>query len=85
MSDSPKHGQHRFTPLDNGDVLLETQHDTIRIPKHHWCSIIATMSYYGEEDYGWYRAAQFHYGAPIDPVTCPLIDKPAPVLWRDQP
>lgn len=34
-----------------------------------WGSIIATMSYYGEEEYGWYRAMNFHIGAPIHPST----------------
>lgn len=30
-----------------------------------WCSIIATMSRYGETDYGWFRAMQFHKDDPI--------------------
>lgn len=75
---------YRLTRLDDGDVLLETIHDTIRIPKHHWCSNIATVSYYGEEDYGFYRATNFHYGQPIH-HTNPIIDKPVPPLWMDRP
>lgn len=72
---------YRFTKQENGDVLLETEHDTIRIPRDHWCSIIATVSYYGEEDYGWYRATNFHYGMPLDPTNPMRTDKPVPVLW----
>lgn len=34
-----------------------------------WASIIATMSYYGEEDYGFYRALNFHTGAPLHSTT----------------
>jgi hypothetical protein len=34
-----------------------------------WASIIATMSHYGEEDYGFYRALNFHMGAPLHPTT----------------
>lgn len=44
-----------------------------------WCSIIATMSYYGEEDYGYYRAQQFHSGSPI-PNDSPLKEKP--IKWQ---
>lgn len=36
----------------------------ITVDKDSWCSVIATMSYYGEEDSGFYRAGKFHYGAP---------------------
>ncbi len=39
-----------------------------------WASVIASMSYYGEEDYGFYRAMNFHRGDEI-PESCPLIDK----------
>jgi hypothetical protein len=73
---------YRLTRLDNGDVLLETVHDTIRIPKSHWCSDIANASYYGEEDYGYYRAANFHYGLPPHP-TAPISEKPVPPGWKD--
>lgn len=34
-----------------------------------WASIIATMSYYREEDYGFYRALNFHTGAPLASTT----------------
>lgn len=34
-----------------------------------WASVIATMSYYGENDYGWYRARNFHEGEPIGETT----------------
>lgn len=73
---------YRLTRLENGDVLLETIYDTIRIPKHQWCSDIATASYYGEEDYGFYRAANFHYKNPID-KTSPVRDKPVSPMWSD--
>jgi len=57
-----------------GDVTL-----TQVIDKNHWHSIIAQVSYYGEEDYGFYRAANFHSGEPIH-ETCPLIEKDR--LWK---
>lgn len=39
-----------------------------------WASVIASMSYYGEEDYGFYRALNFHRGDTI-PASAPLKDK----------
>lgn len=48
------------------------------IEKNRWHSTIAQMSYYGEGDYGFYRAANFHSGEPVH-ATCPLIEKPR--LW----
>lgn len=39
-----------------------------------WASVIASMSYYGEEDNGFYRALNFHRGDPIH-ATTPLVDK----------
>lgn len=52
-------------------ILKETLVD-----QHGWASVIANMSFYGEEDYGYYRALNFHSGTPIHP-TNPLVDKPA--------
>ena len=49
-----------------------------KIAKDHWHSLIANLSYYGEADYGFYRAANFHSGQPICP-TNPIKDKP--MLW----
>lgn len=43
----------------------------ITLNKGTWCSIIASMSHNGEEHGGYYRADNFHTGAPIDPVTQP--------------
>jgi hypothetical protein len=40
-----------------------------------WASVIASMSYYGEEDYGFYRALNFHQGDPL-PSSVVLKDKP---------
>lgn len=34
-----------------------------------WGSIIANMSSYGEDRYGWYRAMQFHKGSLTDRLT----------------
>ena len=48
----------------NAEVLIDEV-----IEPNIWASIIATMSYYGEEDYGWYRAMNFHTGAPLHPTT----------------
>lgn len=43
-----------------------------------WCSVIASMSYYGEENYGYYRALNFHSGRKLDSTT-PLVNKTP--LW----
>ncbi len=72
---------YSFERMENGDVMLRCGGETIRIPKSHWCSTIAQMSYYGEEDYGFYRATNFHYGQPIHPTT-PISDKPVPEAWK---
>jgi hypothetical protein len=54
---------------DDSPIVFEQTLDA-----NHWASVIASMSYYGEEDYGWYRALNFHRGDPIGETT-PLIDK----------
>lgn len=42
-----------------------------------WASVIATMSYYGEEDNGFYRAGRFHSGIQKrDAAELALKDKP---------
>jgi hypothetical protein len=56
---------------DNGETIEE-----VVVDKYAWSSIIADMSYYGEEDYGYDRACNFHFKQPIDPITTPLKDKP---------
>lgn len=72
-----------FERQDNGGVRIvkhETGHRESPVvfeavlDKDHWASIIATMSYYGEEDYGFYRASEFHSKTPIGPTT-PIKDK----------
>jgi len=50
-------------------VVLE-----IILTANEWASVIASMSYYGEEDNGFYRAMNFHCGDAI-PASCPLVDK----------
>lgn len=55
---------------DDAELLKD-----IALDADSWASIIATMSYYGEEDYGFYRACQFHSGRPID-ATTPMKKKP---------
>jgi hypothetical protein len=47
----------------------------ISIDANAWASVIATVSYYGEEDYGFYRALNFHTGQPIH-ATTPIKEKP---------
>lgn len=39
-----------------------------------WASVIASMSYYGEEDGGFYRAIEFHSGESLPPGVR-LVDK----------
>ena len=71
-----------FERNDDGSVsVYAAMHDgTLRrqetISDGIWGSIIANMSYYGENDYGWYRAMNFHMGSPLD-ATTPLKDKPS--------
>lgn len=68
----------QFERGENGDVVVSFGNQRIVVPKDHWHSAIAQVSYYGEEDYGFYRAAEFHSGTPIH-ETCPLKQKPQ--LW----
>jgi hypothetical protein len=77
-----------FERLSDGNVRVLKRRDgkpdsavvfDMIIDRDSWCSIIASMSYYGEEDYGWYRACNFHNGTHLDPVTTPLADKKP--LW----
>lgn len=56
---------------DDSPVLKD-----VILDKDTWASIIATVSYHGEEDYGFYRATNFHSKAPIH-ATTPIPDKPA--------
>ena len=73
----------RFHRGKDGNVIVINSGTTIEIPKNHWCSDIAQVSYHGEEDGGFYRAAQFHYGQPIhETVYCP--QKPQPESWKDK-
>ncbi len=86
MSLFHSHDDWWFERQTNGDVHIihgirkeqrwEEIYDEVVLDKNTWCSIIASMSYYGEEDYGYFRACNFHYKEPIDPVTTPLQDKP---------
>ena len=75
-------GVLRFERNDDGSVTVYVaMHDgTLQrqetINDGIWGSIIANMSYYGENDYGWYRAMNFHMGSPLD-ATTPLKDKPS--------
>jgi hypothetical protein len=46
----------------------------ITLDAHSWASVIASMSYYEEEDNGFNRALNFHRGDPIHETT-PLVDK----------
>lgn len=72
----------RFERQEDGGVIITlTDQDNyllskVRLDKYHWCSLIADMSYYGEEDYGFDRASNFHYKKELNPITTPLKDKP---------
>jgi hypothetical protein len=79
-----------FERLGDGSVRLlvkESSHDDAKVLKDiaididSWCSIIACMSYYGEEDYGFFRACNFHYKRPIH-ETEPLKDKEPPPNFK---
>jgi len=70
-----------FDRLEDGKVrILKKNADTdavemdMVVDAAGWCSVIASMSYYGEEDCGFYRAEEFHQKKPV-PDTCPLVDK----------
>jgi hypothetical protein len=67
----------RFTKGENGSVRIELEGMHVDLDRDHWASVIAQMSYYGEEDYGYYRALEFHGKIPVH-ETCPLKDKPRP-------
>lgn len=41
---------------------------------NQWASVIATMSNYGEENGGFYRALNFHRGDPIPPGVVLIPD-----------
>jgi hypothetical protein len=67
-----------FEQLHNGGVRItkyESGHEgsTVLfqqdIDSDGWASVIATMSYYGEIDSGFYRALNFHTGAPLNSTT----------------
>ena len=73
-----------FEKGPNGSVIVEVglndepnspRKQRIELDKDTWDSVIATVSYYGEEDYGYYRALEFHAKIPVH-ETCPLKDKP---------
>ena len=60
---------------DNQVRIIKTDQEMdITLDANLWASVIASMSYYGEEDYGFYRALNFHRGDPIGETT-PLVDK----------
>lgn len=72
-----------FERLKDGSVRIIKRKDAMQdaeiiadetLDANCWASIIATMSYYGEEDYGFYRATLFHQNEPI-PDTVTIIDK----------
>lgn len=88
-----KSGHFEFIQKGNGDVLIYYENDNVGaweeqffedgivVSAHIWASIIANMSYYGEEDYGYYRALDFHAKIKADPITTPIRDKPLPENW----
>jgi len=66
-----------FKRLEDGSVrirkqVLEGSADVavdVVFPPGIWGSVIANCSYYGEDDYGWYRAMNFHLGGHLDATT----------------
>lgn len=63
-----------FEPQAEGGVRLLKRVDAradaplmldMVLDKHEWASVIATMSFYGEENYGYFRALLFHVGTPL--------------------
>ncbi len=64
----------RFERAGNGDVKITVNGVSHIVQKDHWHSAIAQVNYYGEEDSGFYRAANFHSGYPIH-ETCAMRDK----------
>lgn len=75
--------------VEAGEVLFERNESgsvTVYVPNNRgermklqtidpsiWASVIATLSYYGEENYGYYRATNFHLGTPIGDGMLPHI------------
>lgn len=62
----------------DGSVTFSSSGLMTTVSKEVWASIIATLSYYGEQDYGWFRAMNFHSGTPIDFTTVIIKKEP---LW----
>ena len=69
-----------FEQSENGGVIVHLEGMKVSLDMHSWASVIATMSYYGEEDFGYYRALNFHAGKTIH-ETCPLKEK-TPPDWK---
>lgn len=73
---SPTANSVHFERLPYGAVRMFTDDGFETVFQYNiWASIIAQMSYYGEEDFGWYRALEFHLKTTM-PTNCPLADKP---------
>jgi hypothetical protein len=69
-----------FEKLPNGAVRIVKKSNAaydagtvfeVTIDANQWASVIASMSHYGEENYGFYRALSFHRGDDVHPTTLP--------------
>jgi hypothetical protein len=81
-----------FEKLPDGAVRILKKSDDagtvfdITVDASSWASVIASMSNYGEEDYGFYRALSFHRGDDVDPSTLPIeSSKRCQWLYKDVP
>ena len=72
-----------FERLPAGGVRIFMKEDSredadlvfdITVDASQWSSVIASMSFYGEENYGFYRALQFHRGDPL-PESVRLVEQ----------
>jgi hypothetical protein len=70
-----------FQQLPNGTVSIVKKENaregaatdwTITIDAEQWASVIASMSHYGEENYGFYRALSFHRGDSVPSSAMPV-------------
>lgn len=56
----------------------------LTVDANAWASVIASMSYYGEEHFGFYRALEFHTGEALSVEMAAIVEQREARL-RDEP
>lgn len=65
-------GAVRILKRKTVDADFEATVLDITISAEEWASVIASMSHYGEEHYGFYRALSFHRGDSVPSSAMPV-------------